>query len=287
MKRSTSTLHFASALALLLGTTMLSAPAFAEDWKDIFSSVSKNGTITIVSQDQDEKSHFYVWKYYADGTVKGYDYYESIYPGPEDTTQANDKPDVAGAIRKGSITYKVRVNPENTPLGQWMHSQGLGAVPHWNPGDQEDGKGPGQPPQGGDPNWGPGAKDLTPAQQAALAERVNLIAKELAAIGNSMGDGFEGLGSESKPTLNKHGSGHGKGKGDGDGNSDNKYKNRGGGEAATLGPRPELVNPPWGYKTGGSGNPLFSHGVLDSKPGFPDFHPAPTGSSSRGGGGLR
>jgi hypothetical protein len=284
MKRIRSTLHFAVPLALLLSTTMSPAPAFAENWKDIFSSVDKNGTITIWSQDQDEKSHFYIWKYYADGTIKGYDKYETVYPGPEDTTQATDKPDVAGAIKKGLISYEVHVNPENTPLGQWMHRQGLGATPYWNPGDQEGGKGSGRPPKGGDPNGEPGGKDLTPAQQAALAEHINLIAKQLAAIGNSMGDGFEALGGESKPTPNKHGSGHGKGSGDGSGNSDNKYKNRGGGEAATLGPRPDLVNPPWGYKTGGSGNPLFSRGLLDPKPGSPDFYPAPTGSPNRGGG---
>src|SRR5262249_24105970 len=71
-------------------------------------------------------------------------------PSPDDPSSKGtgiQPPDVAGLIKAGAITYKLRATPENTKLGQWIDREGGGVIPHYNPGDQDTSSGHGNPPK--------------------------------------------------------------------------------------------------------------------------------------------
>jgi hypothetical protein len=281
MKRIRSHLRITVPLALLLGaamaTMMPSAPVFAENWKDIDSDVEPNGDITILSQDQDDKSHYYLWTYKADDTIIGHDFYSPGDEGPDGSTQRVEKPDVAGMLKKTKgLTIHISASPkEGTPLAGWLESEGRGGSIRWNPADDSDKGGPGQAPTGH-------TGGLTPKQLAAITKNINFIAKSLAAIGASMGDGVDGLASESAPTPSKgDSSARGKGTSDGKGDGGNKDKWRHGGEVVTLGPRPDLVNPAPKNKTGSS--KLVTPKLLHTNKGFSHSGPTATGKWFRGG----
>jgi hypothetical protein len=251
MKRTRSHLRFAFPLLLLgaaIATAMPSAPVLAENWKETTSFVDSNGDIVIINQDQDEKEHYFTWRYHKDGTITGYDWYDKDDEGPDGNTQRTEKPDVAGMLKKAKdLTIRISASvKEGTPLAGWLESEGRGGSIRWNPADDSDTGGPGQAPTGH-------SGGLTPKQLAAITRNINFIAKSLAAIGASMGDGVDGLASESAPTPSKgDSSARGKGTSDGKGDGDNKTKWRGGGEVVTLGPRPDLVNPAPKNRTGSS-----------------------------------
>ena len=71
---------------------------------------------------------------------------------------------------------------------------------------------------------------------------------------------------------------------DGSGNNDNKVKYSPGGEATTLGPRPDLVNPAPKNKIGSTN--LFTPGLLEGNGGFTGNGPSATGGVG-GSAGLR
>jgi len=274
MRRTRSDLCFTFPLALLFGaaiaTTMPSAPVFAETWTEIDSNLENNGDITILQQDKDDGHHYFLWTYKANGKVEGHDFYSEFVfqdlikgdPGPDGTTQRIEKPDVAGMLKKarGLMIHISASVKEGTPLAGWLESEGRGGIIRWNPADDSDKGGPGQAPKGH-------AGGLTPKQIAAIAKNINFTAKSLAAIGNSMGDGVDGLAGESTPTPNKSG-GRGKGTSDGTGGgSDNKNKWRHGGEVVTLGPRPDLVNPAPKNRTRSSRPAIFRAPIRSGVPG--------------------
>jgi hypothetical protein len=256
MKCNLSARTVAGPLALLLGvagvaTTTVPKPAFGETTGPIWQQVGKdwknaNGTTMKVFVNWDNPD---VYKF--DVIDKAGKIYTVMMkqvpksnPDPDAATSKGVEPvDVGGLIKKGLITYKVLISAENTQLARWIDREGGGIIPHYNPGDQDGGKGPSRAPKG--PDTGPTAK-----QKGDLLKNINFIAKSLNTIGTSMGMGEEG-GSESW-SLDKSGSS--KGRGNGSGKGDGNYKNAhiGGGEAVTLGPRPDLVNPAPKNRTGSS-----------------------------------
>jgi hypothetical protein len=264
MKRIRSSL-FALPLALLLGAAAATVPVFADeisdyDWYPVSTYLSKDDNCNhTVFRDMNDHNHWLVIVEFGDGTLAYVGGHSD--PGPDGTTQRIDKPDVADMLKKAKgLTIHISASPkEGTPLAGWLESEGRGGIIRWNPGDDSDTGGPGQAPKGH-------TGGLTPKQIAAMTKNINFAAKSLAAIGNSMGDGVDGLAGESAPTPNKSG-GRGKGTSDGKGSSDNKNKWRGGGEAVTLGPRPDLVNPAPKNRTGSSRPAVFHAPIRSSTPG--------------------
>jgi hypothetical protein len=259
MKR-TGSLRFALPLALLLGAAIAPLPALANDdyngdprntvWSiSLSTGEDKDGHSASFFRDANDPNHWLIIDYYADGT-EIWQTGHSSDPGPDGATQRIEKPDVAGMLKKAKgLTIHISASvKEGTPLAGWLESEGRGGSIRWNPADDSDKGGPGQAPKG-DTKGDTGG--LTPKQLASITKQINFSAKSLAAIGNSMGDGVDGVSGESAPTPNKTG-GRGKGTSDGNGDSDNKDKWRGSGEAPTLGPRPDLVNPALKNKTGSS-----------------------------------
>jgi len=277
MMRIRSTFRYALPLALFLGATAVSTttPAFA-DWQAVDSwTDSKGNTVTYWSDDKTDKvvisvdtgSKLYVLM--SDKLIQAYMKWASKSdPGPEDSAQRIDKPDVADLLKKvKGLSIEIRQAPENTKLATWIDREGGGMIPHYNPGDQDTGSGRGNPPKHNEGG-------LTPKQKAEIVKLVNFAARTLGDIGGSMG-GY-GDASESAPGFNKSGSsGRSKGTSDGSGNSrDNQHKGAGEGEAATLGPRPDLVNPEPKNKTGAS---VLGGGLLDGG-GVSGSGPAAVGS---------
>jgi hypothetical protein len=241
------------AFALMLGTAAIAttlAPSAARAWDYGGNWTGSDGsTFSLYYQvGSDGQTHFAVY-YERDG--KAYvniddavvdAYFDKIGgggdPSPDGngTDQGIEPPNVAGLIKDGLVTIKVRVAPADSPqLSQWTSANGFGFAPHGNPGDTDTGnQGPGQPPKG---NTGAG---LTPKQQATLNKLINELAKSGILIGQGMGTGEEG-GTESAPTLDKTGGSKGKG---GDGSGRNNGRNHTIGMTMSLGPRPDVVNPP-------------------------------------------
>ncbi len=281
MTRFRSALRFALPMTLLLVTTALPTPTLAADWI-IWYSDTDNGRSYSIFRDKNDPTAFMI--IYNDDGVHHLIWVED--QSPDDTGKGTEKPDIGELIKKGLASYKVRVTPENSPLSQWIDRGGGGFVPHWNPGDGDGGKGPGNPVKN---NTG----GLTDKQKALLQKLVVALNRADDLMGKSMGGGDEG-GTESAPTPGKS-SGRGKGSGgsgDGSGNNDNKVKYSPGGEAATLGPRPDLVNPAPKNKIGLSNTKsnLLGVGLLEGGGGSAGNGPAGAGSpisSSRGGVSLR
>jgi hypothetical protein len=195
------------------------------------------------------------------------------------------------AIKKGLVTYTIRVAPEDSPLVKWLERGGNGSGPRINPGDGGESSGPGAAPtvKLGGP---------TPAQVRSYIKAMNIAARELQQIGVAMGD-VEGLSGEEAPGVSGHGTGrNGSGKNNGsgpnpDGNGKNKYLGSG---FDSVGPRPQYVNPPHNVsrgaaKAGSSGKSSSSSstmnpGLLEGGSTFGSQGPSATGSqvgsSSRG-----
>jgi hypothetical protein len=267
-------------LALFLGTaelsiTVLSAPAAAE-WEVFGSDIQQeDGSVESLYREKGDGDlrHYKMVTCCPNGTWQEVSWWD--YPNPDDPTggKGTEPLDVADLLKKvRGVSVDFRANVEDTPLGQWINREGNGFVPHWN---NDSDKGPGQAPQGH-------TGGLTPKQLAQITRNINFVAKSLAAIGNSMGDGVDGLAGESAPTPSKNngGSASGKGTSGGSGNSDNKNKWRGGGEAVTLGPRPDLVNPAPKNRTGSSR--LLAPALLHTKARLPHSGLTLTGSPNRG-----
>jgi hypothetical protein len=167
-------------------------------------------------------------------------------PDPNDPNngQGTTKPDVADLLKHAhGVTWEVKADPEGTPLGGAINGNGGGKVPHWNPGGDDNGSGPGphhdntKGPQG---TWD--AKD-----KANIQGMLNEIARQVANAKGGMFDGSEG-GTEGPPGLNKHGGtpknyNNGQGHGDEDGDGKNDYYDPNLPDGEDLGPKPELVNP--------------------------------------------
>ena len=229
----------AGAFVTLLGGTMLSTPALAG--KPIFSDLEDDGSVTTLYRDE-EDGHIYAIFVSADGkTFTVYDPGESNPNGDETGPGSHsDKPDVAGLIKSGAATYKVRIAPADSPE-LMAHLQGAlggdgGLGPHYNPGDDDNGSGPGNAP-----DHSLGVKK-TPAEIRQEIAVANEIADTLATLGAAMGDGDEG-GTESPTGPNKHGKGGNSG--DDAGNyTEGQNKSVGQTEKDLLGPKPEYVNPP-------------------------------------------
>jgi hypothetical protein len=271
MTRIRSTLRFAAPLALLLGAAMPSPGAVAGDndggdWWLLSESKDSDGTTRQIFKEQ-YGNRLMVWFWHSDGSASCIVLGD---PGPDDPTQRIDKPDVAGLIKKGLITYEVRSTPESTPLAQWIDREGGGVIPHYNPGDQDTTTGRGQPPKG--PDTG-----MTAKEKADLARLVNFTAKSLASIGQSMGG--EETSGETPITPSSHGTGR-KGTGTGKGSKNTgQYVPR---DVDTLGPRPDLVNPPHKTKSGNTGTNAIAPGLLEGDSALGTQGPAGTGSGARG-----
>jgi hypothetical protein len=309
MTRLRSALRYALPLAALLAVTTVAtmvAPTVARaDWEQLGSWSGSDSTTYTVYQDDDGKFAVYVDKgstanvYFSNDLAwfvmfkQGFKWSD---PGPEDNGKGTDKPDVVSMLKKvKGFTINVPQMPEKTPLGKWLDSGGAGFVPHWNPGD-DDGKGPGRTP--GNNVTGPTAKQL-----AAAARIRNEDVRELNAIGGSMGDVGD-LSGESAPGLpsdkNSGSSGRGSG-GNGNGSDNNSGKRKYLGTDESLGPRPDLVNPPHKTakigsriaKTGNKGAKLsvLTPGLLDGGATFSGNGPSATSaighSASRGAAALR
>jgi len=258
---------------MLLGGTMLSTPALAA--KLIWTELEDDNSVTCLYQDEDG----HIWAMFISADGKTFTVYDSGDSNPYiDTTgpgSHSDKPDVAGLIKSGDATYKVRIAPADSPeLAAHLRGalEGGGLGPRYNPGDDDNGSGPGAAP---DHSLGVKKTHDEIRQEIAVA---NEIARQLANIGGAMGDGDEG-GTESPTGPNKNGKGGGNG--DDDGNyTEGQDKDVGSTEKALLGAKPELVNPPhWertgtgdhGHATGGAGG--AGHGA--------------TGGSAHAGGAMR
>jgi hypothetical protein len=221
----------------MLGATALLTPAVAD--KLIFSDLEDDGSVTELYQSDDG----HIWAIFISADGKTYTVYDPSNPNPDgDETGAgshSSKPDVVGMIKSGDATYKVRLAPADSPelmshLRGVLDGGGLG--PHYNPGDDDNGRGPGSAPSHG---MEVKKTDAEIRQEIAVA---NEIAGELATLAGSMGDGSEGSG-ESPTGFNKSGSPGGTG--DDQGNyTEGQNKTVGKTEKDLLGAKPELVNPP-------------------------------------------
>ena len=254
MKCIRSTLRFALPLALLLGTavvttTMVPTPANAEedadkDWTYVNTINCKDGTVQVTYQ-KDDKLLVELWK--KDGTLTTITYKNGQKRSGEESgtddavgTGSRTEPiDVAGLIAKGLITIvNIKANPENTPLAKFIDADGGGLIPHYDP-SYDDNKGRPGLPKVNDTDGG-----LTAKQKSEIIRLVNATAKSLEGVSTSMGDGVDALGGESAPGLPTNKNGRGKGTGSGNGADNNNGKKKYLGSDLSLGPRPDLVNPP-------------------------------------------
>jgi hypothetical protein len=292
--RLTSSFVRALPLAILLATTAIGTavlPTTARaDWDELGTWTGNNGTTVTVYQNDDGKYatiaenskgaaiSFTDAAAYTIMQRAGFKWKSD--PGPDDNGKGTEPVDVAGLIAKGLITYQVKVNAENTPLAKWLDSQGGGFVPHWNPGDDSGDKGPSKTPTVN--TGGPTEKQLQ-----SLARLMNEAVKDINSLGQSMGDVGD-IGSENAPGLptNKSSNtGYKPGKTDGDGNRNNSGKNNDNGKNKflgrsfdSLGPRPDLVNPPHSRTLS-----IIGPGLLGGDSGFSANGPSGIGGPVHGG----
>jgi len=292
VKRIRSMLRFAVTLALLLGTAAIAptipTPAFADDadtdWQFVTQWKNDSGQDCVMYKDPSTK-RVLVERWNDDGSVDVWVFGNTAHfktggdPNPDDSTSTGkgiEPVDVAGLIAKGLITYKIKATPENTPLAKWIDSEGGGMIPHYNPTD-DDNKGPGRTPKGNNNEGG-----LTDKQKAEITKLINYTAKSLSEIGQSMGD-VGGLSSESAPGLPANKNNRGKGTGGGNGADNNNGKRKYLGSDLSLGPRPDLVNPPHS-KTDKS--TVMTPGLLDGGSSFSTNGPSGVGTAIGKGGGT-
>jgi hypothetical protein len=182
--------------------------------------------------------------YFEQGVIDAvFDKMGSSNPGPDDANNGAGtfKPDIEELIKglKGA-KWQVRVNPENSPLAGYINGGGGGKVPHWNPGPDDDGSPDSSMGQPGKPE-GKTAKEMA-AELAAL----NSAIRDIENMKGGMGDGSEG-GTEGPPTVGK---GSHSNHGQGNNNDDDDGPKKPVIDTNELGPKPELVNPPY-FKTSG------------------------------------
>jgi len=287
-----SKLTLASALAaLLFGATLFSAPAMADKklWEELND---EDGSVTVLYK-ADQDGSIYSLTFHADGTITYYGGEDNPTNDATGRGSHSEKPDVIGLIKSGKGTYTIHLAPADS--AKLMGVIGGGPGPLWNPGDDDNGRGPGTPPD----HSKDGGK--TAAEIRAELAALNATAKALAAWSASMGSGDEG-GTEGPLGFNKGNGGgnnnNGK-KGDDDDGSNSKGKNTtiGKTEKDLLGPKPEYVNPPHFDKTGrstktsktdkGDGLSVTGKGLLDGNgPTFNQNGPSAIGSvGAQGGGG--
>jgi len=279
---------FAAAFATLLGTTMLSAPAFAD--QQIWEELNDDGSVTVLYKN--DQGGIWALIYEKDGS------YHAYIPGaednPDDTATGkgshSDMPDVIGLIKSGKATYTIKIAPaDSSELISHLSGDG-GLGPHYNPGDSDNGQGPGAAPT---------HSMVVKKTQAEINEQIHMlneVAKALATLGTSMGSGDEG-GGESPTGFNK--GGNTGGKPDDNGNySEGQNKTIGKTETDLLGPRPAVVNPPHLNKVGksrtiqqdtskggGGGLSVTGAGLLDgggAGGGFSQNGPSSAGSATKG-----
>lgn len=166
-------------------------------------------------------------------------------PNPDDPNngKGTSKPDIEALIKNAKgASWTVKVNPEDSPMGGVITDNGGGKAPHWNPGEDDSGKGPSNPPDSKGPKG-----SLTPEQIANIQKQLNAAARQAALGEQGMFDGSEG-GSENAPGINLHNGikqdqNNGKGNGDEDGDGKNDYIDKYLPKGEALGPQPEVVNP--------------------------------------------
>ncbi|MGZ3408799.1 MAG: hypothetical protein ACXWJW_04940 [Xanthobacteraceae bacterium] len=229
------------ALALLLGTTAIASTlvpvvAHADDdseWVEVNHGADSNGNEVVAYRNKNDPSLALRWYFWADGTSEKIISKEGADPGPDDNGKGTGKPDIAQLIKDGVITYAVKKNPEQTQLGKLITENGDGFAPHGNPGDQDNNNGPSGAPHRDT------STSLTAKEKTSLIKTINTIAKDQHITGTSM-LGEEG-GSENAPGFENHGSGKNTSSNTRS-NSDNR--NHTIGKTMSLGPKPEVVNPP-------------------------------------------
>ncbi len=230
MKRRFRTIGLAVAAAALLAVGVAAAPSpvRAEDKLDEWIDPDNGDVIELYS----DKGKAMMVVHHDDGSIE---VWHESNPNPDDNGKGTSRPDVASLLKKARLAYKVHKNAEDTPLGAWTTQGGKGRGPHWNPGDDQGNHGPsGAPDHSGDYN-------KTAKEKAAELRARNAQAKRLNTIGGSMGSGEEG-GGENAPGLGNHGKSNG-----GSGDDSASYKdgqNKTIGRTESLGPKPEVVNPP-------------------------------------------
>lgn len=243
-------LKYALPVAVLLAATALSLTAARADYEEWWQSDDGSVSLwhddatgkTVVLIEHDGKYGVYDQQAVIDAV---FDKIDGSNPNPDDPNngKGTSKPDVAELIKHmHDVKWTVKVNPEDSPLGGVIDGNGGGKAPHWNPGDEDGGKGPSSPPDN-KPHGG-----MSDQQKAAIQKALNEAAREAALGGQNMFDGSEG-GNESWGGLNVHGknSSSNNGKPDGDkGDSTvygDDYKDNNVPKGEDLGPKPELVNP--------------------------------------------
>jgi hypothetical protein len=247
MKRIRSSFALGLPLVFALGigipsTTILTTAAYADenDWEPWQTWTESDGTVVTAFVNPNDRDFILLVEVWKDGSVATHiqDISGKSDPGPDDNGKGTEPVNVAGLIAKGRVKYQVKANPENTPLASWIDSEGGGATPHWNPGDDTDNKGPGNAPTIN--TGGP-----TEKQKQSFAKLMNEAAKQVQAFGTSMGGDVDALGNENAPGLpvNKNGNSGGKGNTN-NGTDNNSGKRKTFGSDMSLGPRPDLVNPP-------------------------------------------
>ena len=234
MTHTRSTLALAT--AMLLATTMLSAPARA-DYKKVGEFGTSDGGAKIVYYDDDTDSSMII-------TISGEGVITEVWSDDsnpdEQATGAgshSDKPDVIGLLKSGKAGYTVRIAPaDSSQLMGIVGRNGSGLGPHYNPGEQGDDKGPGAAPSH--------SMSVSKTQEEIKIEiqTMNAVARQLQSIATAMGEGDEG-GSESPNSPNGHGS-HGNGVDTSGNYTEGQNKTVGDTEKALLGAKPEVVNPP-------------------------------------------
>ena len=228
MKRTFVAFGIAIAASAFIAIASAPAPAHAEDKISEWIDDETGDVIELYS----DKGKAMMVVTHSDGSVE---VWHESNPNPDDNGKGTSKPDVAALLRLSHLAYKVHKNAEDTPLGTWTTQGGKGRGPHWNPGDDQGNHGPGSAPDhSGDYNQ-------TAKERAEQLRVANAHAKALNTIGGSMGSGEEG-GGENAPGLGNHGSGKG-GSGDGSGSYKDR-QNKTIGKTESLGPHPEVVNPP-------------------------------------------
>lgn len=316
MKRLFSNLRFALPVAALLATTALvstPAKAWEQGWQSSDGSVSlwyEHGsdgqTKFAVVIEKDGKYGVY----FEQGVIDAvFDKIGGSNPDPNDPNngQGTFKPDIKELLKDAKgINVKVKAELWDTWLGEYLSRGGDGKGPKWNPGPDDDGS-PNTGTGGNHKPEGPTAKEILARQKA-----INVAVRNIENMKGGMYDGSEG-GTEGPPSVGPK-SGHGQGNGNDDDKSpdkpDDNVKNE-------LGPKPELVNPPYFRtgkgktggaeikkgkvavvdtkgksagkaegKSGGGKTAPMSPGLLDSGPGLGANGPSAAGSPASGGMGV-
>lgn len=221
--------------ALLLSaflSTIAVLPSTA--WADLYvgSWLDNKGQRVDAYEDDQGDNWFIV--YGKDGTIY---VIGAGNPNPDGSgkTGPSSAADVANLLKKVRNAYAPKKNPEQTVIGKYMSRSGQGFAPRGNPGDTGYGD-KGAPTPGG--NSGPTKAELDRIR--ADKNAVNVNAKAGNNMNNDMSGGLGGGGEG--PGFSTGGKGGKKGSSDGSSYTDGQNKTIG--KTESLGPKPEVVNPP-------------------------------------------